>query len=172
MFFFLKFEFDLNLEELIFNKIFSFSSILEHIKWKQHGITVAGGHGKGNELNQLCNPNGIFIDNDKTIYIADCNNHRIVQWKYGEKNGQIIAGGNGEGNRNDQLNGPTDIIVDKQNNSFIICDQNNRRVIRWSNQNKTNQQIIISDIDCSRLTMDKNGFIYVSDRAKHEVRRW
>ena len=70
------------------------------------------------------------------------------------------------------MNWPTDIIVDKQKNSLIIADRDNRRVMRWSRQNKTNQQILMSDIDCAGLTMDKNGFIYVSDCKKNEVRRW
>ena len=40
-------------------------------KWKQHGITVAGGNGEGNQLNQLKWPLGISIDDDQTIYIAE-----------------------------------------------------------------------------------------------------
>ncbi|CAF4435979.1 unnamed protein product, partial [Adineta steineri] len=48
----------------------------------------------------------------------------------------------------------------------------NKRVIRYFDQNQTNQQIIISNIHCCRLTIDKNGFIYVSDYENNEVRRW
>ncbi|CAF0743707.1 unnamed protein product [Adineta steineri] len=142
-------------------------------KWKQHGITIAGGNGHGNQLNQLSCPWSIYVDDDhQTIYIADFWNSRIVEWKYGAKNGQIVAGGNGQGNRSDQLNGPTDVIVDKKNDSLIICDYGNRRVVRWLRQNGTNGETIISDIDCSRLTMDNNGDLYASDREKNEVRRW
>ncbi|CAF4404498.1 unnamed protein product, partial [Adineta steineri] len=83
-------------------------------KWKQYGITIAGGNGRGNKLNQLNGPKGIYVDDDhQTIYIADWGNHRIVEWKYAAKNGQIVAGGNGNRNRSDQLNNPTDVIVDK-----------------------------------------------------------
>jgi DNA-binding beta-propeller fold protein YncE len=141
-------------------------------KWRQNGITVVGGNGEGNELNQLSCPEGIYIDDDQTIYIADWNNHRIMEWKYGSKNGQIVAGGNGQGNRTDQLNYPTDVVVDKENDSLIICDRGNRRVIQWSRRNNTSGQIIISDIDCFSLTMDNNGYLYVSDWIKDEVRRW
>ena len=102
----------------IFDKFYLFSSVLEQIKYKQHGIIIAGGFGRGNELNQLSYPLRIFVDNDKIIYIADWWNHGIVQWKSGEKKGQVIAGGNGSEDRNDQLNDPTDIIVDKKKNSF------------------------------------------------------
>ncbi|CAF1592628.1 unnamed protein product, partial [Adineta steineri] len=99
-------------------------------------------------------------------------NHRIVKWKLDSNEGQIIAGGNGQGNQNNQLSCPRNIIFDKESNSFIIFDYGNKRVIRYSDQNQKNQQIIISNIDCHGLTIDKNGFIYVCDYGKNEVRRW
>ncbi|CAF1345948.1 unnamed protein product [Adineta steineri] len=141
-------------------------------KFQQFAITVAGGNGKGRELNQLFNPYGMFIDNDKSVYIADSYNHRIVKWRLNSNTGQIIAGGNEPENQNNQLNSPTDIIFDKKNNSLIISDYGSNQVIRCFDQNRTNQQIIISNISCWGLTIDKNGFIYVSDRANNEVRRW
>ncbi|CAF0853728.1 unnamed protein product [Adineta steineri] len=153
------------------------SVLFNHInittKWKQHGITIAGDNGYDNQLNQLDYPQGIYVDDDhQTIYIADCANHRIVEWKYGAKNGQVVAGGNRKGNRSDQLNNPRDVIVDKTNDSIIICDWGNRRVIRWSPENGTNGETIISNIDCYGLTMDKNGDLYVSDYKRNEVTRW
>ncbi|CAF1496412.1 unnamed protein product [Adineta steineri] len=138
-------------------------------KWKQNAITIAGGIGYGEQLNQLRGPQGIFIDKNKNIFIADGENHRIVEWKHGAKQGQIIAGGNGRGHRTDQLNYPTDVVIDQQTHSIIIADFGNRRVIQWLNQN---QQILIDNIDCYGLTMDKHGFLYVSDYKKNEVRRW
>ena len=99
-------------------------------RWKQHGTTIAGGYEKGNPLNELNLSSDIFIDDDQTIYVADSGNHRIVEWKNNEINGRIVAGGNGQGDRNDQLNGPARVIVDKQNDSLIICDRENRRVVR------------------------------------------
>ncbi|CAF4414018.1 unnamed protein product, partial [Adineta steineri] len=137
-------------------------------KYQQSAITVAGGNGKGRELNQLDHPYGMFIDNDKSIYIADRWNNRIVKWKSNSNTGQIIAGGNEPGNQNNQLNSPTDIVFDKRDNSLIISDWRNKRVLRYFDQNQTNQQILISNIDCWGLTIDKNGFIYVSNYEKHE----
>ncbi|CAF1062151.1 unnamed protein product [Adineta steineri] len=138
-------------------------------KWKQNAITVVGGNEGGEGLNQLNWPKGIFIDKNKNIFIADHDNHRIVEWKYNAKEGQIIAGGNGQGNQMDQLSWPTDVIVDEQNHSIIIADNGNRRVIQWLNQT---QQILIKNIHCFGLVMDKYGYVYVSDHKKNEVRRW
>jgi hypothetical protein len=87
--------------------------------WKQYGTNKGGGHGKGNGLNQLSNPCGAFIHDDQAIYIADYDNHRIVEWKSDAYNGQIVAGGNGQGNRNNQLTFPTKVIVHKKNDSLI-----------------------------------------------------
>ncbi|CAF1261956.1 unnamed protein product [Adineta steineri] len=138
-------------------------------KFRQFGITVAGGNGDGDLLNQLFCPEGICIDIDKSVYIADCVNDRIVKWKSNSNTGQIIVDENGQGIKYNQLSRPTDMIFDKQNNSFIISDFGNKRVIRYFDQN---QQILISNIDCWGLTIDKNGFIYVSDLDNHEIRRW
>jgi sugar lactone lactonase YvrE len=114
----------------------------------------------------------MFIDDDQTIYVADYGNDRIVEWKSDANNGQIVAGGNDQGNRNDQLNRPTKVIVDKENDSLIICDRLNRRVVRWPRRNGRSGETLISNIACHDLIMDNDGYLYVSDYAKDEVRRW
>jgi sugar lactone lactonase YvrE len=95
-----------------------------------------------------------------------------VEWKSGAAKGQVVAGGNGKGNKLNQLNCPSDVIVDQERNNLIICDYNNRRIVKWPLRNGTSGQTIISNIDCCRLAMDNNGYLYVSDCKKDEVRRW
>jgi sugar lactone lactonase YvrE len=142
-------------------------------RWEQDGLTVVGIDGYGNQLNQLAIPHGIHIDDDETMYIADSRNNRILEWKFSETNCRIVAGGNGKGNQINQLDHPSNVIIDKENNAFIIADSRNARVMQWSRQHNTTEgQIIITDIDCWGLTMDKNGSLYVTDTEKHEVRRW
>ncbi len=114
----------------------------------------------------------MFIDDDQTIYVADAENHRIVKWKRNAINGEIVAGGNGQGNVMHQLNYPTKVIIDKGNDSLIICDQVNRRVVRWPRRNGLHGETLISNIDCRDLMMDNDGYLYVCDYKKHEVRRW
>ncbi|CAF1490496.1 unnamed protein product [Adineta steineri] len=130
---------------------------------------MASRNRNGQQLNQLSRPEGIFVDKQKNIFIADFENERIVEWKCNEKEGQIVAGGNKKGNGMNQLSCPTDVIVDQQDQSIIIADRWNRRVIRWLNQN---QHILIKNIDCFGLTMDKHRFLYVSNCKKNLVRRW
>ncbi|CAF1214680.1 unnamed protein product [Adineta steineri] len=153
--------------------ISSSKNINNNTKWKHNGSTIAGGYGEGSQTNQLYWPYGIYVDDDEQmIYIADYGNDRVVKWKHGAYYGQVVAGGNGRGTRKDQLNLPTDVILDKKNDSFVICDYGNRRVVRWPRKHGKNQQTIISHVACSRLTMDNNGDLYVSDWEKNEVRRW
>jgi sugar lactone lactonase YvrE len=121
-------------------------------------------------LNQLNNPHGLYVD--QTIYIADTKNHRIVEWKCGATTGKVVAGGTGRENQTNQLNRPTDVIVDERTDSLVICDNGNRRVILWSRQGGRSGQTVISDIDCYGLSMDTDGFLYISDCIKNEVRRW
>ncbi|UJR24604.1 hypothetical protein I4U23_005979 [Adineta vaga] len=146
----------------LFNVVFFCLSLeFKYNKWKDQAITVAGGNEEGQEIYQLSNPQGIFI--------ADFNNHQILEWKCNAPFGNIIAGGNGRGSQIDQLCCPTDIIVDKENHSFIIADFNNQRVIRWFDRK---QQILIHDIKCCSIAMYKYGFLYVSNCSKNEVRQW
>ncbi|CAF3669749.1 unnamed protein product, partial [Rotaria socialis] len=142
--------------------------------WKQNGVTIAGGHGQGGATNQLRGPYGLFVDNDQTVVIVDWLNNRIMQWKNGDTaNGQVVAGGKGEGNGLHQLNHPTDVLIDKETDSLIICDRDNRRVVRWSRRSGTTQgKILIDNIDCWGLAMDEQRYLYVSDYIKHEVRRY
>ncbi|CAF1132794.1 unnamed protein product, partial [Didymodactylos carnosus] len=141
-------------------------------QWQQNGLTVAGGNGRGNGINQLSNPYGLYVDDDQTLYVADQSNHRIVEWKSGATSGQVVAGGNGEGSGAHQLSNPADVIVDKERDSLIISDYSNKRVVRWPRRNGTSGETIISNINCRGLTMDENGSLYVTDYGKAEVRRY
>ena len=143
-------------------------------RWSQNGVTVAGGNGNGNAVNQLWLPYGLDIDDDnQSIVIADYWNHRIVEWKMGASHGKVIAGGRGQGNRLDQLNCPTDVLIDKETNSLLIADQENRRVVRWSRRQETTQgELIVDNITCWGLAIDHQRYLYVSDIGKNEVRRY
>ena len=143
-------------------------------RWSQNGVTVAGGYGDGNAINQLNFPGGLDIDDDnQSIVIADCWNHRIVEWKMGASHGKVIVGGRGQGNRLDQLYPPTDVLIDKETNSLLIADRWNRRVLRWSRRQGTTQgEVIVDNIDCYGLAMGHKRYLYVSDVVKDEVRRY
>ncbi|CAF2769655.1 unnamed protein product [Rotaria sp. Silwood2] len=150
----------------------SSTAIQPNATWSTNGITVAGGNGQGTGTNQLHNPYSLYVDDHLTVYVADHNNHRIMEWKSGATNGTVVAGVNGPGNATNQLYEPRDVIIDKETDSLIISDTINNRVVRWPRRNRTRGETIISNINCFGLTMDDNRFLYVVDNGKHEVRRY
>ncbi|CAF3224383.1 unnamed protein product [Rotaria socialis] len=142
-------------------------------QWANNGVTVAGGNGSGNTINQISSPHGFFIDDDQTMVIADFRNHRIVQWKMNDTNGQVVAGGHGRGNLLHQLNQPTDVLIEKETDSLIICDMWNLRVLQWSRRHGTTHgEILVDNINCWGLAMDNQKCLYISDTENDEVRRY
>ncbi|CAF4647651.1 unnamed protein product, partial [Rotaria sp. Silwood1] len=148
-------------------------NIPANAQWAQDGLTVAGGHGFGNDTNQLKKPQGLAVDDNQTIVIADSWNHRVIEWKMYDTHGQVVAGSHGQGSRLDQLHSPTDVLIDEETNSLIICDRWNRRVLRLSRSSSTAQgEILVDKIMCIGLAMDDQRYLYVSDDDRHEIRRY
>jgi sugar lactone lactonase YvrE len=141
-------------------------------RWTQQGATVAGGNEYGDGLHQLASPKGLAMDEDGTLFIAEYDNHRVIAWKSGAKTGHVIAGGLGKGNGSHQLHSPTHVLIDRETDSLVICDFGNRRVVRWPRQPSKAGSTMIENIGCWGITMDNQGFLYVSDNEKHEVRRY
>ena len=103
------------------------------------------------------------FDRHGNLFVADWNNHRIIN----VTTKQIVAGGFGKGGAPNQLDGPRDVVYDRITNSFIIADRGNQRVVRWSNGNS---EILIQNIDCWGLALDKDGSLYITDTERCEVR--
>lgn len=92
---------------------------------------MAGGNGRGPAKNQLNAPRGIFVDKkDETLYVADCDNHRVMKFTLNSKYGVIVAGGKGQGNGLNQLNSPTGIFV-AEDDSIFITGFSKHRVTKW-----------------------------------------
>jgi sugar lactone lactonase YvrE len=76
---------------------------IEKVEWKYNGkvietsgssrkgVTVAGGHCTGSNPNQLTNPNGVFVDKDDNVWVADTRNFRIQKFTPGNRNGTTIG---------------------------------------------------------------------------------
>ena len=140
--------------------------------WKKYGVTVAGGNGQGARISQLNHPLRFFLDNNQFLYIVEFGNHRVTKWNLGSMVGQIVAGGNRKGSSKDQLSYPHSIVVDRGRYSLFISDFGNKRLVQWSLQGARSGRAIISGVYSSGLTMDEQGFFYVSDWSRNEVRRW
>ena len=148
------------------------TNVSDATKWIHYGVTVAGGRGQGNRLDQLNQPWGLFVTDDQTVYVADFDNHRVMEWKRDAATGRVVAGGNGAGDRADQIKCPTDVIVDDESDSLIICDTCNKRGVRWPRQNGTRGETIVGNIECRGLAMDRDRSLYVVDFDRSAVIRY
>ncbi len=64
------------------------------------------------------------------IYVADCNNNRVMRWSEGAKEGTIIVGGNGQGNQSNQLYRLRSLAFDWQGNLYVV-DLGNKRLQKF-----------------------------------------
>ncbi|CAF1061721.1 unnamed protein product [Adineta steineri] len=147
-------------------------NIVSDAKWQSQAHTIAGGLGLGTDMNKLNCPQGICIDENQTILVADISNHRIMEYTRDKKEGRRIAGKTTSGYNRGHLSGPLNVINDADSKRFIICDSNNRQVLQWTRGSSKKPKIMIDNVACSGLAMDDEGSIYISDSQKHEVRRY
>ena len=58
---------------------------------------IAGNGTSGSAANMLYNPNGIFVDKNFTLYVADYNNNRIQKFELEQVNAITVAGSGANG---------------------------------------------------------------------------
>ncbi|CAF1478371.1 unnamed protein product [Adineta steineri] len=92
--------------------------------------SLFNGKGQGNSLAQLSNPLGVIVDHLGNVYVADRDNHRIMRWCKGSKEGSIVVGGNGEGKQPNQFNYPATLSFDVHGNLYVV-DHNNHRIQKF-----------------------------------------
>jgi sugar lactone lactonase YvrE len=157
------------------------------------GTPGGGPLGDGGLANRarLASPQGIAVDANGEIYIADTNNHRVRKVA---SNGTMstVAGtgapgfaGDGGPAANAQLAFPQGVAVDALGNLYI-ADTNNQRVRRVTPDgliitvagNGTRsyggdggQATSAQLYDPTGVAMDANGNLYISDRGNYRVRR-
>ena len=143
-------------------------------RWAPMEVKVASDNGKGDVTSLLWDLACIDIDADtQSIVITDLDDHRIVEWKMGEKNGTMVADSQGQGSRLGQSDPPMYVVIDKDVDNLLIADYGNWRVLRrFRRRGRRQDQVIDGDIVCWELVSDHQRHLYVSDWDKDEVRRY
>ena len=100
-------------------------------QYAAESLIAAGGNGIGSALNQLTYPEGVTVDNNGNLLIADNGNHRILRWPLGAAEGVLAAGGNGLGSAPNQLNYPAAVMADSSG-TLYIADNSNHRILQWA----------------------------------------
>ncbi len=142
--------------------------------------TLAGGKGRGFNLDQFNYPTGIAYDQDENLYVSDMHNHRIQKWIKGATFGITIAGGNDYGSDANQLNEPGKIAVDALG-TIYVADSENNRIQKWYKGAKEAETVAggngrgdaLNQFDKPYgIALDNDGVLYVSDIENHRVVRW
>ncbi|CAF5063920.1 unnamed protein product, partial [Rotaria sp. Silwood1] len=144
------------------------------------GTVVAGGNGEGHRLDQLSNPDYVFVGRDHSVYVSDNKNNRVMKWEERAKQGIVVAGDQGEGNSLTQLNGPLGIVVD-QLGTVYVADVGNHRIMRWP-KGATQGSVIVGGNGRGAqsnqlslpigLSFDRHGNLYVVDHGNHRVQKF
>ena len=77
-------------------------------------------------MNQLNFPTYLFVDEEQAVYVSDYNNHRVMKWNGGTKEGIVVAGGRGEGSALIQLSHPNGLFVDMSHAIYVADARNDR----------------------------------------------
>ena len=137
-----------------------------------NGHTIAGGQESGPSFDMLHGPKGVSMAQDRTMYVADSSNNRIMKYNPGSMIGRRIDVRYLPGHRSDPLNGPSNVILDPSSSNWIICDCRNRRVLELARHVGACAKVLVENTACFGLAMDADRFLYVSDPERHEVRRY
>jgi hypothetical protein len=167
------------------NVIFG-SDTSNHALWRNATVPLgyAGGGGASNQLN---GPQGIAYDttiNPGYVYIANANQHTIVQWALTLNAGNVVAGTNGvPGTNNSTMNYPVAVKLDPLGNLFVV-DNNNHRVqlyCRFPTVLTYGRTVagtgVLGNTPVtlnypSGIALDKDLNIYVADTSNHRIQKY
>ena len=152
-----------------------------------NGSAVAGNQGSGSAPNQLNKPQGFAVDTSVvvgTVYVANSQQHTIVQWPFGTLVGNIVAGVDGvSGSSSILLKYPVSVKLDSYTNMFVV-DNNNHRIqlfCRHPTINITARTIAGTGTGGQTsqtlnypagLTLDASLNLYVADTSNHRVQKF
>ncbi|CAF3681031.1 unnamed protein product [Rotaria sp. Silwood1] len=156
------------------------SEVRRYPRGESEGTVVAGGNERGDRLDQLSDPQYVFVDQDHSIYVSEWGNYRVMKWVKGAKQGIIVAGGQGDGNGLEKFSRPLGVVVD-QLGTVYVADGGNARIIRWP-IGATQASVIVGENGAGGqsnqlygpvgLSFDRHGNLYVVDWGNQRVQRF
>ena len=154
--------------------------------WRNNTVPF-GYAGAGGSSNQMNGPQGITLDttiNVGYLYIANANQHTILQWTPVSSTATVVAGTNGVlGSNNSTMAYPVAVRIDPLGNLFVV-DNNNHRIqlyCRFPTVSTTGRTIIGTGSLGSTPTtlnypsgiaLDSDLNIYVADNSNSRIQRF
>jgi hypothetical protein len=118
-----------DINDTLYCSIYSSHQVVtESLNSVSNMLTIVAGIGcAGSSSYMLSHPQGIFVDINFDLYVADCGNNRIQLFQSGQLNATTVAG-NESSITTITLKCPSGIVLDADKYLFIVDSGNNRIV--------------------------------------------
>ncbi|CAF1562161.1 unnamed protein product [Adineta ricciae] len=140
-------------------------------------VVVAGTGYKGSNIGELNDPQGIFVDINLDVYVADCSNDRIQLFPSDDKNGKIVAGRDSL-DMTIALIYPHSVILDADKYLFISDSVNDRIVASGPNGFRCLVGCAGGGTESHQLLMpykfhfDVHGNMFVCDKNNNRIQKF
>ncbi|MBI4747602.1 MAG: NHL repeat-containing protein [Acidobacteria bacterium] len=136
----------------------------------------------GSGLNQVRAPQGLAIDNEGNLIVADTGNGRILRFEDGIPGFAVLLASKGSGSG--QVGSPFGLAMDfYEGDTLYVCDQLNSRVLRIDDVDDVNIRdtgVIVASMGVGLnkvknpqgICVDFDGTVYVADSGNNRVLRW
>ncbi|MCA1724675.1 MAG: hypothetical protein LC748_10590, partial [Thermomicrobia bacterium] len=129
-------------------------------------------------FNTLKNPQGVAVDAQGNVYVADTDNHRIQKY---DNTGRFLSRWGSPGNGDGQLKSPHALIVDSQGSIFVAdtdnfriqkFDASGRFLLKWGSKGAGDGQLDSLIEGPQGIATDGSGNIYVCDAGGNRVQKF
>jgi hypothetical protein len=168
-----------DISNTLYCSIHNFHQVVK--RWLNDTVTIstkiAGTGSAGSASNMLYYPEGIFVDINLDLYVADSYNDRIQLFRLGQLNAITVAGRGVPGTIT--LSRPTGVVLDADKYIFIV-DSYNHRIIgsglhgfrclvgcSGSRSSASNQLY-----NPQSMSFDSSGNMFVTDRDNHRIQKF
>ncbi len=119
---------------------------------------------KGLVPSGLKSPEGVAVDGQGNVYIADSNNNAIKEWIAQNQKLVILLGAG--------LNGPTGVAVDGQGNVYI-ADRKDNAIKEWNVATGVLTSLVSKGLSSPEsVAVDGQGNVYFSDANHNAIKEW
>jgi DNA-binding beta-propeller fold protein YncE len=143
------------------------------------GWSLLGRYGRGNETNQLNGVNSLLSPTplSNVLYLADTENHRVLQWDRQHAQATVIAGRSGiPGSNVDQLRMPCGLAYHQPSRSLFVADRLNHRIQQFTLGKSNLGRTVVGPEKLNEpfaVQVDPSGnYLFIVDTQHHRVVLW
>lgn len=104
-------------------------------------------------------PNAIYVDTNRTLFIADYCNNQIQKWPTGSSIGITVL----------NINSPSDLFVDSYDMMYVASGNG---IFRYFMNSDTIERIVTTAESTFNFNFDRNRNLYVVDDYNNDIKRY